>query len=82
MKAKRPNTPEMTMTNLDTIDIDKKLPLPVKICDRYGLSCSFCKHDAPHPSPQESVWSDEDWDGTRAKAQKETGKLTYYQIGI
>ena len=54
MKTKRPNTPEMTMANFDTIDVDKKVPLPVKVCDRYGPSCSFCKQDAPHPSPQES----------------------------
>ena len=49
IKAKRLNTLEMTMTNLDTIDIDKKAPLPVKICDRYGLSCSFCKQCTPNP---------------------------------
>ena len=29
MKAKRPNAPETTMTNLDTIDTDKKVPFPV-----------------------------------------------------
>ena len=28
----------------------------------------------PHSLPQESDWSDEDWDGTKAKAQKETGE--------
>ena len=74
MKAKRPNTPEMTMSNVDTIDVDKKAPLPIKVCDRYGPSCSFCRQDAPHPLPQESDQSDEDWNGTRAKAQKETGE--------
>ena len=74
MKAKRPNTPEMIMTNLDTIDKDKNVPLLVKICDEYGPSCSFCRQEAPHPSPQESDWSDKDWNGTRTKAQKETGE--------
>ena len=54
MKTKRPNTPEMTMTKLDNIDIDKKTLLPVKICDSYGLSCLFCKQGTPHPLPQES----------------------------
>ena len=82
MKAKRPDTPEMMMTNLDTIDIDKKMPLPVKICDRYGLSCSFCNQGTPHPLPQESDWSDEDWDGTIAKAQKQTGKMGFAQIPV
>ena len=74
IKPKRPNTPETMMTKLDTIDIDKKVPLQGKICDKYGPSCSFCKHGTPHPLPQESDWSDKDWDGTRAKAQKETGE--------
>ena len=64
MKAKRSSTPEMMMTNLDTMDTGKKVPLPVKVCNRFGLSCSFCKQGTPHPSPQESDWSDEDWDGT------------------
>ena len=73
MKAKRPNTQEMMMTNLDAIDIDKKVPLPVKGCDRYGPSCSFYKQGVPHPLCQESDCSDEDWDGTKAKAQKEMG---------
>ena len=82
MKAKRPYTPEMMMTNVDTIDIDKKASLSVKGCDRYGLSCSNCKQGAPHPLPQESDWSDKDRDGTKSKAGKEPGELTYYQIGI
>ena len=64
----------MTMTNMDTIDIDKKVPLPVKVCDRFGLSCSFCKQGAHHHSPLQSDWSDEDWNGTQTKAQKETGE--------
>ena len=41
MKAKRPNTPETTMTKLDNIDTDKKPSLSAKICDRFGPSCSF-----------------------------------------
>ena len=44
----------MTMTNLDTIDTDKKAPLLVKVSDRFGPSCSFCKQNILHPLPQES----------------------------
>ena len=73
MKAKRPNTPEMTMTNLVTIDTDKKAPLSVNVCDRFGPSCSLCKQNVPHPSPQESDWSEEDWNGAHTSTQK-TGK--------
>ena len=65
MKAKRPNTQETTMNNLDAIDTDKKAALSVKICDRFGPSCSFCKQNILHPSPQESDWSDGDWTGAQ-----------------
>ena len=64
----------MIMTNLDTIDTDKKALLPVKVCERFGPSSSFCKQGTPHPSPKESDWSDKDWDGTWAKLWKETGE--------
>ena len=64
----------MMMTNMDTIGIDKKVPLPVKGCERNGLPCSFCKQGGPHPLHKVSDWSDKDWDGTKAKAQKETGE--------
>ena len=30
---------------------------------------------ALHPSPQESDWSSEDWDGTKAKAKEQTNSL-------
>ena len=69
-----PNTPKVTKTNLDTTDTDKKAPLPVKGCNKFGQSCLFCKQGTPHPSPQESDWSDEDWHGTHTKAWKETGE--------
>ena len=68
MKAKRFNATETMMTNLDTIDTDKKVPLQVKVCNMIRSSFLFCKQGAPHPSPQESYWSDIDWDGTQAKA--------------
>ena len=51
IKAKGPNTPETTMTNLDTIDTDTKLLLLVKVCNRFGSSCSFSKQNIPHPVP-------------------------------
>ena len=72
MKGKRPSTPEMTMTKLDNIDTDKKAPLSVRICNRFGPSWSFCKQNISHPSPQESDWSDRDWTGAHKTTQKET----------
>ena len=65
----------MTMNNLDTIDTDKKVPLSVKVFDRFGLSCSFCKQNVAHLSPQESDWSDGDWTGAHKNTQNETGEI-------
>ena len=68
MKAKKPNTPETTVTNGDAIDTDKKAPLSLKVCNRFGLSCSFSKQNILHPSLQESDHSDEDWIGAHKRA--------------
>ena len=57
------------MSDLDKIDTDIKAPILTKACDRFGLSCSYCKQGALHPSPQESDWSSKDWDGTKAKTK-------------
>ena len=46
-----------------------------KACDRFCLSCSYCEQGAPHPSPQESDWSSEDWDGTKVKAREQNDSL-------
>ena len=74
MKMRRPNTQETKVTDLDAIDKDNMAPFPVRVCDRFRLSCSFCEQGAPHPSPQESDWSGKDWDGTKTKTKKETGE--------
>ena len=64
MKTKRPNTAEAQVTNMDTADTDKtKMPLSVKVSNRFRLTCQFCKQNVLHPSPQESDWTDEDWTG-------------------
>ena len=68
-----PNTPDTKVSELDKIGI--KTPILIKACDRFGLSCSYCEQGAPHPSPQESDWSSEDWDGTKAKAREQTDTL-------
>ena len=74
MKVRRSNTPETKVTDLDAIDTDNKAPFPVRVCDRFVPSWSFCKQGAAHPSPQESDWSSEVWDGTKTETKKETGK--------
>ena len=38
---------------------------------RWGLSCPFCAKYTPHPSPKESDWSDEAWDGDRHRVREQ-----------
>ena len=71
MKTKRPDIPETAVNNLDTVDMDNKALLSVKVCNRFGLSCSFCKQNILHPSPQGSDWSDNDWTRAHESTQKE-----------
>ena len=73
IKMRSPNTPDTKVPELDNVDI--KTPISTKMCDRFGLLCSYCKQSAPHPSPQESDWSSEDWDITEAKAREQTDTL-------
>ena len=52
-KMKRPNTLDLPLTYMDMIDSDKANgPLSVKVCDRFGPMCQFCKQSTQHPSPQ------------------------------
>ena len=41
------------------------------MCEHFGATCSFCKQQVPHPSPDQSDWSNKDWDGNKAKARKQ-----------
>ena len=72
IKTRRPNTAKAKVSDLDKIDTDIKAPVPIKTCDRFGLSCSYCKQGALDPSPQELDWSSKDWDGTKAKKKRLT----------
>ena len=62
--TKRPNTLDLPITNMDMTDSDKvKVPLSVKVCNRFRPMCPFCKQSTQHPSPKESDWMDRDWNG-------------------
>ena len=53
MKMKRPNNLDLPVTNMDMAYSDKvKVPLSVKVCDRFGPMCQLCKQSTPHPSPK------------------------------
>ena len=72
---RKPNTPDTKVLELDKVDI--KAPIPTKACDRFSLLCSYCEQGAPHPSPQGSDWSSEDWDGTKAKTREQNDLLVH-----
>ena len=65
---------------MDKIDTNIEAPVPVKACNRFGFSCSYCEQGALHPSPQELDWSSEDWDGTKAKRKEEANLLTEWDL--
>ena len=45
-------------------------PTPKRLFTRSLKDCSYCKYNAPHPSPAASDWSSEDWDGDKAKTRE------------
>ena len=82
IKTKRPNTPDTSVTNMDTTETDTmKVPLSSKVCKKSRPSHSFCKQNVSHPSPQESDWSDKDCTGGHTNTQKQTGETNFYQTG-
>ena len=40
------NTKPMAMNKIDILQ-----PTPRKACEHFGPTCSYCKHEATHPSP-------------------------------
>ena len=61
---------ETKMADVNKIGIIK--PTQRKACEGSSPSCSYCKQDTPHPSPVNSDWSSEDWDGDKVKAEEKT----------
>ena len=42
-----------------------------------GTTCSYCKHEVPHPSPIQSNWSSKDWDSEKAKAREQKSLIDF-----
>ena len=80
IKTRRPNTPEAKVSDLDMINTNIEAPVPVKVCDRFGLLCSYCEWGALHPSPQQLDWSSKDWDGTKATRKEETNLVIDWNL--
>ena len=52
-KTKRPYTLDLPITNKDMTDSNKVVvPLSVKVSNRFGPMCQFCKQSTQHPSPK------------------------------
>ena len=64
---------ETKVSDLNKLDI--VAPTPRKACNSLSLSSSYCEQGALHPLPQNSDWSSEDWNGTKAKARKQSKSL-------
>ena len=65
------------------MDSDKvKVSLSVKLCNRLGPMCQFCKQLAQHPSPQESDWMGGDWTENKPKTETNRGDRPYVRLGL
>ena len=59
----------MNSTEMNKINIIQ--PVPKKACDHSADTCTYCRDEAPHPSPIPSDWLHEDWDGEKAKKREQ-----------
>ena len=69
IKTNQVNMLETNLISTGNITIIK--PIPQKVCEQFGVTCSFCRQQVPHPSPNQSDWSSKDWDGEKAKAKEQ-----------
>ena len=66
------NTNLMDMNKINIIQ-----PVPKRACKHSAVTCSYCKYEAPHPSPIPSDWSSKDWDGEKAKAREQKSLIDF-----
>ena len=50
----------LNMNPMDRNKIDIVQPVPKRAYKHFGVTCSYCKYEAPCPSPIPSDWSSED----------------------
>ena len=75
IKTNRYNALGMNLMDMNKIDIVQ--PAPKRACECFGATCSYSKCEAPHPSPIQSDWSSEDWDGEKAKAREQKSLIDF-----
>ena len=69
IRTNRYNTLDTKSSDMNKIDMVQ--PTPKRACICSDNSCTYCKYEAPHLSPELSDWSSEDWDGGKAKAREQ-----------
>ena len=57
--------------------IDIVQPTPKRPCGHSDDSCTYCKYEAPHPSPEPLDWSSEDCDGEKAKVREQKSLIDF-----
>ena len=75
IKTNRYKTMDTKMTDMNKIDIIK--PTARRVCECFGLTCSYCRQDTPHPCPIYSDWSSKDWDGDKTKARDKKSLIDF-----
>ena len=55
-------------------------PTPKRACECSDGLCTYCKYEAPHPSPELSDWSSEDWDGEKAKVREQKSLVDFIPL--
>ena len=75
IKMDRYNTLDSNSSDMNKLNIIQ--PTPKRLCNRSLKDCTYCKYNAPHPSPTPSDWSSEDWDGDKAKAREQRSLIDF-----
>ena len=57
-------------------------PICQKACECFGDTCSFCRQQVPHPLPDQSVWSSEDWNKDKAKTREQNPIVRFSTPGL
>ena len=57
--------------------IDIVQPIPKRACECSDGSCTYCKYEASHPSPEPLDWLSEVWDGEKAKAREQKSLIDF-----
>ena len=68
IRTNRYNTLDTKPNHMNKINIVQLTPK--RACEHSDYLCTYCKYEAPHPSPELFDWSSEDWDGKKAKARE------------